>query len=423
MPPKLVKATIEDMPEVARLFRISRESELPYLPILHTPEEDLEYFSGVMFPNKTIDLLKDKDKLLGFACADADWIHHLYLLPEAIGKGYGAKLLKSARTYRSRMKLWVFKKNERAIKFFEKHGFHRIKETDGSENEENEPDILMHWPEVKVRMIRGVRSYETGGLKEALDSRIGDEPSRLFGWLTSLITDNYRMMLKGLGLKLPNYDHLYVYLSAEIAEGKFAYSPSLETWFRAVETGLNVRDFAAKSTDERYFHLVHILALGLSEIARQDDFDLLPILQARDIVARLTEYNESIHCVFVDENFIVAISQTCDLSKKLLAPMTSSQPDTSPSSVYVTWCDKRTGVIKRKFVMDLKFAWQLEHFVSSISVSDGTMTLRPKRTGANVLQKTTTLPGTVLPITFSLDDRNVLAEVVQSSISRTDDNL
>lgn len=187
MPPKLVKATIEDMPEVARLFRVSRESELPYLPKLHTHEEDLEYFSSVMFPNKRIDLLKDKDKLLGFACSDADWIHHLYLLPEAIGKGYGAKLLKSARTYRTRMKLWVFKKNERAIKFYEKHGFHRIKETDGSENEEEEPDILMHWPEVKLRMIRGVRSYEYG-LKVAIDSEFGDGASRLFGWLTSLIT-------------------------------------------------------------------------------------------------------------------------------------------------------------------------------------------------------------------------------------------
>jgi len=150
MPPKLVKATIEDMPEVARLFRISRESELPYLPKLHTPEEDLEYFSNVMFPNNRIDLLKDKDQLLGFVCYDCDWIHHLYLLPEATGKGYGAKLLKSAQTYETRMKLWAFKRNERAIRFYEKHGFHVIKETDGSENEEKEPDVLMqmtkHYP-------------------------------------------------------------------------------------------------------------------------------------------------------------------------------------------------------------------------------------------------------------------------------------
>ncbi len=147
MPPKLVQATIEDMPEVARLFRTSRESELPYLPKLHTPEEDLEFFSNVMFPNSRIDLLKDKDKLLGFVCFDADWIHHLYLLPEAIGKGYGAQLLKSARTNKTSMQLWAFKRNERAIKFYEKHGFRIIKETDGSENEEKEPDVLMQWPD------------------------------------------------------------------------------------------------------------------------------------------------------------------------------------------------------------------------------------------------------------------------------------
>lgn len=148
MPPKLVQATIEDMPEVANLFRVSRESELPYLPRLHTPAEDLEYFKTVVFPNQRIDLLKDKDTVLGFVAYDTDWIHHLYLHPDAIGMGYGAKLLKSARTCKKRMKLWVFKRNERAIGFYQKHGFHIIKETDGADNEEREPDVLMHWPEV-----------------------------------------------------------------------------------------------------------------------------------------------------------------------------------------------------------------------------------------------------------------------------------
>lgn len=48
MPPRLVEATIEDVPEAARLFRISRESELPYLQKLLTPEEDLQFFRKVV---------------------------------------------------------------------------------------------------------------------------------------------------------------------------------------------------------------------------------------------------------------------------------------------------------------------------------------------------------------------------------------
>lgn len=403
MPPKLVKATIEDMPEVAHVFRISRESELPYLSMSHTPKGDLEYFTSVMFPNKRIDLLKDKYKLLGFVCYDSDWIQHLYLLPDEIGKGYGAKLLKSARTYRKRMKLWVFKRNERAIKFFEKYGFHVIKETDGTENEEREPCVLMHWPEVKPQSVKDVRVYETGGLSEALEFEFGNGASRLFGWHNSLIADNYTYLLKGLGLKLPNYSHLYVYLSGAIGEGEFAYSPSMESWFRSVETGFDVRGFAKRSKDERYFHLVHTLAQGLCEIARQDNLDQVVILKSRDIIACLTENNESIHSVFEDKNFIVVVSQTCDPAKRLLSRTTKTQPDTLPSSVYVTWCERLTGEVKRKFVMDLKFAWLLDHFVSKASISDGVITLRPKKTAASVLQKTTTLSGTVLPITIPLD--------------------
>ena len=177
----------------------------------------------------------------------------------------------------------------------------------------------------------------------------------------------------------------------------------MESCFRSVETGFDVRGFAKRSKDERYFHLVHTLAQGLCEIARQDNLDQVVILKSRDIIACLTENNESIHSVFEDKNFIVVVSQTCDPAKRLLSRTTKTQPDTLPSSVYVTWCERLTGEVKRKFVMDLKFAWLLDHFVSKASISDGVITLRPKKTAASVLQKTTTLSGTVLPITIPLD--------------------
>lgn len=145
MPPKLVKATIEDMPEVARLFRISRESELPYLPKLHTPEEDLEFFRSVVFPNQKVHVLWCDQKLVGFIAFDPEWIHHLYVLPDAIGKGFGKLLLQIAMSEGKPLKLWAFKRNERAIKFYEKQGFRIIEETDGGGNQEKEPDVLMEF--------------------------------------------------------------------------------------------------------------------------------------------------------------------------------------------------------------------------------------------------------------------------------------
>lgn len=138
-------ATKADMPEVAKLFKLSRESELPYLPKLHTPEEDVAFFSVVVFGQQDVYLLEESERLLGFVAYDKNWVHHLYLHPKELGKGYGSKLLKLALQNASILHLWAFQKNTRAIEFYKKHGFIVIKESDGSENEEKEPDVLMEW--------------------------------------------------------------------------------------------------------------------------------------------------------------------------------------------------------------------------------------------------------------------------------------
>ena len=46
-------ATPEDIEAVERLHRAVRTACLPYLPELHTPEEDLRFFRGRVFPAYT----------------------------------------------------------------------------------------------------------------------------------------------------------------------------------------------------------------------------------------------------------------------------------------------------------------------------------------------------------------------------------
>ena len=45
----------------------------------------------------------------------------------------------------SPLRLWVFQKNAAAISFYQARGFREIERTDGSRNEEREPDLLMEW--------------------------------------------------------------------------------------------------------------------------------------------------------------------------------------------------------------------------------------------------------------------------------------
>jgi hypothetical protein len=46
--------------------------------------------------------------------------------------------------------LWTFQRNAPARRFYEKEGFVAVRETDGSGNEEREPDVLYLWKRAVV---------------------------------------------------------------------------------------------------------------------------------------------------------------------------------------------------------------------------------------------------------------------------------
>lgn len=140
------KASIDEAAEIALVFRQSFRAALPYVAELHTPEEDLQFFSENVLVNNEVFVAKDAEKrILGFIAFDDQWVHHLYLLPGVLRKGIGERLLNIAKEKRSKLQLWAFQKNLRARQFYEKHGFVAVKFTDGADNEEKEPDVLMEW--------------------------------------------------------------------------------------------------------------------------------------------------------------------------------------------------------------------------------------------------------------------------------------
>jgi putative acetyltransferase len=126
-------ATSRDASEVAAVFRRSREAAMPWLPVLHTPAEDLEFFRSQLVGH-------------GFAVAGEGWLHHLYIEPDLRGRGMGSALLDEAKdAFATGLLLWVFERNGAARVFYEARGFLEVERTDGAGNEEKEPDVLMRW--------------------------------------------------------------------------------------------------------------------------------------------------------------------------------------------------------------------------------------------------------------------------------------
>jgi GNAT superfamily N-acetyltransferase len=74
-----------------------------------------------------------------------DWIDQLYVLPDAQRRGTGTELLQVAKTSFDCLQLWTFQRNVRARRFYESRGFALVQETDGTRNEEKEPDARYLW--------------------------------------------------------------------------------------------------------------------------------------------------------------------------------------------------------------------------------------------------------------------------------------
>ena len=141
----------DDGAAVAAVFGAAR-AEMTYLPSLHTPTEDVAFFSDivgsgcwVMVAESGAGLGLGADGgLVGFCVVRAGWVEHLYVRPGYQGQGIGRALLSAAMAENEgELLLWVFEENLGARRFYERVGFYEVERTDGSDNEEHVPDIRM----------------------------------------------------------------------------------------------------------------------------------------------------------------------------------------------------------------------------------------------------------------------------------------
>jgi ribosomal protein S18 acetylase RimI-like enzyme len=133
-----------DAPAITRVFQAAREHSLAFLPKLHTDAEDHAFFAGLL-DRMDVTVAETGGTVVGFLALDGDEIDQLYVEPAHHRQGLGAALLAHAQAQRDHLELWVFQRNLNAIAFYEAHGFVIVDSTDGSGNDEREPDHRMAW--------------------------------------------------------------------------------------------------------------------------------------------------------------------------------------------------------------------------------------------------------------------------------------
>lgn len=84
-----------------------------------------------------------RDEILGFIGLNGDYIEGIFVCGEAQSRGIGKVLLDHVKERKKKLSLNVYKKNRRAVNFYQRECFHIVEE--GTDENTGEREYLMIW--------------------------------------------------------------------------------------------------------------------------------------------------------------------------------------------------------------------------------------------------------------------------------------
>jgi len=174
---KIRKATRVDLPGIASLHIQSwRNAYAEVLPkeFLDDPieREFTRYWHNIDIGDEDVVMVAEDDDLLGFIavwCRPTPYIDNLHVKPSLYSQGVGSTLLIStaeellARGHKTAF-LWVFKSNQKAVRFYEQLGGVKMEEVPQDIFGHKIPSLKIVWNDLtvipKLNDCRGCRSYK-----------------------------------------------------------------------------------------------------------------------------------------------------------------------------------------------------------------------------------------------------------------------
>jgi GNAT superfamily N-acetyltransferase len=141
-------AVAQDHQDVSSILIESRAKFMPYAPLAHDEEELRAWVASDLLPSAGVTVATLDGALVGMIAVTiqthCSWIDQLYVMPSLVGRGIGSALLDHALSIlRAPIRLYTFQQNAGARRFYERNGFLPIGFSDGQDNEEHCPDVLL----------------------------------------------------------------------------------------------------------------------------------------------------------------------------------------------------------------------------------------------------------------------------------------
>ncbi|MER5857537.1 GNAT family N-acetyltransferase [Streptomyces sp. NPDC059688] len=143
----LRRATAADARAAADVWLRSFTAALPTVVRPRTDDDVRDYIRDVVVPLRETWVAEASGTgIVGLMVLDGEKLSQLYLEPDWRGRGLGDRFVTLAKERSpDGLTLWTFQVNEPAHRFYERHGFTAAEYTDGSGNEEREPDVRYVW--------------------------------------------------------------------------------------------------------------------------------------------------------------------------------------------------------------------------------------------------------------------------------------
>jgi GNAT superfamily N-acetyltransferase len=143
----LRRAVAADARAAADVWLRSFAAALPTVVRPRTDDDVRDHFRDVVVPMRETWVAEASgDGIVGLMVLAGEKLSQLYLDPEWRGRGLGDRFVALAKERSpGGLTLWTFQVNKPAHRFYERHGFSAVEFTDGSDNEEREPDVRYVW--------------------------------------------------------------------------------------------------------------------------------------------------------------------------------------------------------------------------------------------------------------------------------------
>lgn len=140
------RAIAADAPATADVYLRSFAAALPTVVRPRSDDEVRAYIRDVVVPARETWVADAEGRVVGLMVLAEDLLSQLYLDPDWRGRGIGDRFVALAKERSPQgLSLWTFQVNKPAHRFYERHGFVEAERTDGSGNEEREPDVRYVW--------------------------------------------------------------------------------------------------------------------------------------------------------------------------------------------------------------------------------------------------------------------------------------